>query len=121
MLFNEQVSAIRVQSEHAIGYLKGRCASLKSLRISIHKKDHIRYMVGWIVAAICVHNFALDHENMEDYTTDRFFWEGCQDELTLDRQEDIGGLVESVFVRRDNLTQGKIKRERLKTILFDSM
>jgi hypothetical protein len=121
MLFNERVSAIRVRSEHAIGYLKGRCASLKSLRISIRKKEHIRYMVGWIVAAICVHNFSLDHENMEDYTTDRFFWEGCQDELTVDQEEEMGGLVESVHGRRDNLTQGKARREELKTVLFDSM
>jgi hypothetical protein len=56
---------VRIRSEHAIGYLKGRFQSLKNLRVMIIDKKSHQYATYWIAACIAVHNFALESEARE--------------------------------------------------------
>ncbi|KZT63661.1 hypothetical protein DAEQUDRAFT_634792, partial [Daedalea quercina L-15889] len=53
--FNNHVSIIRVRSEHAIGFLKGRFQSLKHLRINIHNEKTHKFTTYWIKACIGLH------------------------------------------------------------------
>jgi hypothetical protein len=57
--FNKHVSRVRIRSEHAIGFLKGRFHSLKNLHLKIRdKKSHI-LATFWVAACIAVHSFAM--------------------------------------------------------------
>ncbi|KDQ49003.1 hypothetical protein JAAARDRAFT_102470, partial [Jaapia argillacea MUCL 33604] len=54
--FNYWVSRVRVKSEHAVGYLKGRFSSLKGLRQQIKDEtDHLR-AVEWVRTCIVIHS-----------------------------------------------------------------
>ena len=63
--FNNHVSMVRIRSEHAIGYLKGRFQSLKGLRIQIEDEDAHKFATYWVLACVAVHNFALECEAQE--------------------------------------------------------
>ncbi|KJA17757.1 hypothetical protein HYPSUDRAFT_146140 [Hypholoma sublateritium FD-334 SS-4] len=64
-LFNNHVSILRIRSEHAIGYLKGRFQSLKNLRV--HIKDRSSHVLAtyWVAACIGIHSFAMQNEAEE--------------------------------------------------------
>jgi len=73
-----------IHSEHAIGFLKGRFASLKHLRINIvNEATHIFATYG-ISACISLHCFAMmcednknpDHDNADAGSHDPFIDEG---------------------------------------------
>ncbi|KAI0045772.1 hypothetical protein FA95DRAFT_1455900, partial [Auriscalpium vulgare] len=61
-VFNNHVSMVRIRSEHAIGYLKGRFHSLKGLRVSIRDSRSHKYATYWVAACIGVHAFAMQCE-----------------------------------------------------------
>ncbi|KJA13569.1 hypothetical protein HYPSUDRAFT_119452, partial [Hypholoma sublateritium FD-334 SS-4] len=53
--FNYHLSRVRVKSEHAMGYFKGRFCSMRGLRQQIDDaRDHER-AVAWIKACIVIH------------------------------------------------------------------
>ncbi|KAE8239470.1 hypothetical protein A4X13_0g8187 [Tilletia indica] len=57
--YNYHVSNVRVRSEHAFGYLKGRFQSLRGIRMLLRNgEDHTR-MVKTVVAMLVAHNLAL--------------------------------------------------------------
>ena len=56
--FNKQVSMLRIRSEHAISFLKGRFQSLRDLRTLIQDEKTHKSAVYWVVACISVHSFA---------------------------------------------------------------
>jgi hypothetical protein len=56
---------VRIRSEHAIGYLKGRFQSLKGLRIRIKDRKTHKFATYWVAACVGIHNFALAHEAEE--------------------------------------------------------
>lgn len=56
---------LRIRSEHAIGFLKGRFQCLKSLRVSINGKTSHKIATFWIIAGIAVHAFAIRCEEAE--------------------------------------------------------
>jgi len=58
-VFNNHVSRVQIQSEHAIGYLKGCFHSLKNLHLKIKDKATHILATYWIAACIGVHNFAM--------------------------------------------------------------
>jgi len=61
--FNYHLSHVRVKSEHAMGYIKGRFCSLRGLRQQIDNAlDHER-AVAWIKACIVIHMliFLIEH------------------------------------------------------------
>ena len=60
--FNKHVSGVRIRSEHAIGFLKGRFHSLKNLCLKISdKRTHILATYR-VAACIGVHSFAMQCE-----------------------------------------------------------
>jgi len=118
-----------VQSEHCVGYLKGRWGSLKGLRVSIKGEKGVQYATLWIIACIHLHAFAMRHEQGEGLTRDRFYRNGRryqkkQQRLerewkrdhrrNMDRAETILNEDEDI-----GLLRGKIKREELKEALFN--
>ncbi|KLO10886.1 hypothetical protein SCHPADRAFT_806927, partial [Schizopora paradoxa] len=64
--FNNHVSMVRIRSEHAIGFLKGRFKSLKGLRVKIQDKRTHRLATYWVIACIMVHSFAMKCEEEEN-------------------------------------------------------
>jgi len=56
------VSILCIQSEHAIGFLKGHFQSLKGL--CIHIKDEKTHIIAtyWVAACIGIHSFAIQNE-----------------------------------------------------------
>ncbi|KAF7372947.1 DDE Tnp4 domain-containing protein [Mycena sanguinolenta] len=63
--FNNHVSMVRIRSEHAIGFLKGRFQSLKGLRISIKDDKTHQFATYWVAACVAVHSFAMHCEDEE--------------------------------------------------------
>lgn len=61
------------ESEHVIGFLKGRFQSLKNLRL--HIKDWISHIIAtyWVAACIGIHAFATQHEAEERHHIDPDF------------------------------------------------
>jgi len=49
---------LRIRSEHAIGFLKGRFQSLRDLRVLIQDEKTHKSAVYWVVACIAIHSFA---------------------------------------------------------------
>jgi hypothetical protein len=68
--FNKHVSMVRIRSEHAIGFLKGRFKSLKGLRVCINDEKSHRFATYWVAACVIAHNFAIDCEQEEASSSD---------------------------------------------------
>ncbi len=132
--FNYALSKVRIRSEHAIGYLKGRFQSLKELRIRINNAQDMSYASCWIQACIVLHAFALDMELETDeaWLEDGVVWERqqrendrrqqLQDEIELasTNREDVSG--HSSTRQRDRaLREGKLRREQLKQHYFRTL
>ncbi|CAD7060363.1 unnamed protein product [Tilletia caries] len=64
--FNRAVSNVRVRSEHAFGYLKGRFQSLRGLRVFIQDSEDHHRAVKTVVAALVAHNLALRWDRAEE-------------------------------------------------------
>lgn len=58
--FNYQLARLRVKSEHTIGIVKGRWASLKELRLTLATDGQFGFAMKWIVASCVLHNICLD-------------------------------------------------------------
>ncbi|KAF7323210.1 DDE Tnp4 domain-containing protein [Mycena chlorophos] len=87
--FNNHVSILRIRSEHAIGYLKGRFHSLKKLRLRISDATTHKIATLWVSACIIVHAFAQRHEREsradgESDSQDLFISEGLEEEESDD-------------------------------------
>ncbi|KIK79248.1 hypothetical protein PAXRUDRAFT_84373, partial [Paxillus rubicundulus Ve08.2h10] len=65
MEFNNHVSMLRIRSEHAIGFLKGRFQSLKGLLVRIVDEKSHKFATYWVAACIGLHAFAVHCENKE--------------------------------------------------------
>ncbi|EJD42779.1 hypothetical protein AURDEDRAFT_67179 [Auricularia subglabra TFB-10046 SS5] len=122
--FNYHVSRVRVRSEHCIGYLKGRFQSLRGLRLRVDKQADVLRLDSWIIACICVHNFALTREHSEDFHLDKFFEKGERimrrdrrerARLLREREEQAAAEEAVRGQRRDEeLARGRALREHLK-------
>lgn len=128
--FNYHVSAVRIRSEHCMGYIKGRWSSLRGLRIAINEPSHIQFATLWITACITLHNFAMRHEAGYDIKTDEFFISGEQiiaeeKRAAAARAEheaaELGSIRDEALreaARDVELIQGRLKREKIKKALF---
>ncbi|KAF8227500.1 hypothetical protein L208DRAFT_1013916, partial [Tricholoma matsutake] len=58
-IFNNRVSMLCIQSEHAIEFLKGHFHSLKSLWIYIKNEKTHKIATYWVAACIGIHAFAM--------------------------------------------------------------
>ncbi|KAJ8502842.1 hypothetical protein ONZ45_g11386 [Pleurotus djamor] len=123
-VFNNHVSILRIRSEHAIGFLKGRFHSLKNLRLRVDNKEGHIIATYWVAACIGIHSFAMqceeeERKNDEGYhspTEHPFIAEGLSSasdmsETTLPQATRGGGA---------RLRTGKAFRQQLKEKLFIS-
>jgi hypothetical protein len=114
---------LRIRSEHAIGFLKGRFQSLKSLRVNISNEKSHKFATYWVVACVALHTFAMRCEAEErggsdSVDEDPFIREGLssdedEDQRAMPRQPREPGDA-------DRLSAGKEWRETLKNALFDA-
>lgn len=118
-IFNNHVSMIRIRSEHAIGFLKGRFQSLKGLRILIKDEASHKFATYWVVAAIGIHSFAMkcemDERGVED-SDDPFIAEGASVSSDSDQEQVAPFPTRSRGPR--SLARAKAYREHLKALLF---
>ena len=115
--FNNHVSMVHIQSEHAIGFHKGRFHSLKHLRIWINDERSHKFATYWIVACIGIHAFAMQCEDKErsddkESEEDLFITEG----VSSSESDGIGPPREPAS--QQWLRVGKARREELKRALF---
>jgi hypothetical protein len=121
--FNNHVSMVRIRSEHAIGFLKGRFQSLKRLRVNIRNEKSHKLATYWIAACIGLHSFAMqredeenpDRDTMNAGTRDPFIDEG------LSSSSDSDQIAHHPPTRRrtsTRLQKAKAFREKLKERLF---
>lgn len=119
------MSMVRIRSEHAIGFLKGRFQSLKGLRVRIKDKNSHQFATYWVAACIGIHAFAMQCEAEErardnldgDDDEDPFIAQGLSSDSDSDTnlnplsfsQGPISGL---------RLRKAKARREQLKRRLF---
>ncbi|KZT20122.1 hypothetical protein NEOLEDRAFT_1076394, partial [Neolentinus lepideus HHB14362 ss-1] len=117
--FNKHVSMVRIRSEHAIGYLKGRFHSLKGLRVSISDEASHKFATYWVVACIGLHAFALRSEQEEracddEVDQDPFIAEG----LSSSSDSEANALRTRQRRGGTRLQAAKARREELKHALF---
>jgi hypothetical protein len=62
---------VRIRSEHAIGFLKGRFQSLKGLHVSIKDTKTHQFATYWVAAFVSVHSFAMQCEDEDAVMADR--------------------------------------------------
>ncbi|KAJ6517529.1 hypothetical protein C8R47DRAFT_255905 [Mycena vitilis] len=110
---------VRIRSEHAIGFLKGRFHSLKKLRILIKDEKTHQFATYWVMACVGVHAFAMQQEaeergagnDDEAVMADPFIDEG------LSSESDAEGNAATTHPGA-RVHHGKAKREQLKRRLF---
>ena len=112
---------VRIRSEHAIGFLKGRFHSLKNLRLAIKDANGHKLATYWIAACITVHAFAMQCEDDEQSSDesdgvmrDPFIAEG----LSSDDSESGGDNQAPTRTDMTRLQGGKTHRQQLKVRLF---
>lgn len=117
--FNKHVSMVRIRSEHAIGFFKGRFHSMKDLRVNIKDEKTHRFATYWVAACVGVHSFAMQCEEEERggdgddeaVMADPFIDEGLSS--TSGSEADNAPPLAGIQVHA-----GKSKREQLKRRLF---
>lgn len=112
---------IRIRSEHAIGFLKGRCQSLKSVRVNIVDERTHKFATYWVLACATVHTFAMKCEEEEkssdeDPADDPFVAEGH--DRGSSSESDVRGFAPQVQRGARSLEAAKAKRTELKEALF---
>src|ERR1700712_5121350 len=107
---------VRVKSEHAMGYIKGRFCSLRGLRQRINSPIDQERALTWIKTCIVIHTLISIIEN--DAEDQEFIEEliqlGQQDEIA---QPQRAGEFGTYAVRE---SRGQRKRNELKHKLFES-
>ena len=115
---------VRIRSEHAIGFLKGRFQSLKGLCINVWDERTHKFARYWIAACIGLHAFAMHCEaekrGDDDLEADEdFIAEGLEDDGSDDSDQDVGQIqVHHFGEARSRLSAGKLLCEWLKAALF---
>ena len=106
---------LRIRSEHAIGFLKGRFQSLRDLRVLIKDEKSHKAAVYWVVSCVSIHSFAVQCElgrraEDHDLADDPFVAAG----LSLSRNDGEHAPPTSHNQGSARLARGKQKREQLK-------
>lgn len=119
--FNYYLSRIRVRSEHAIGFLKGRFGSLNELRQKIRSPITHKLALIWIKTCIVLHMLAYKMESREGGEVLGSLEDWIQDEAveTEEGEMRLGtGGNEDRSINRDTAQLGTIRRESLKAQLL---
>lgn len=127
--FNNQLSMVRIRSEHAIGFLKGRFPSLKGVRVNIVNERTHKLATYWVVACIITHAFAMrceeeEHDPDSDYDpmNDPFVAEGMGGGSRSSSDSEADHVHTAGGNRRGprSLAEAKARRVKLKEALFRS-
>ena len=107
---------VRVKSEHAMGYLKGRFSSLRGLRQQIRDATDHKRALAWVKTCIIIHTLV---SFIEEGDEDNDFI----DELMREGAEAAGDVIGQDRDQSDTQRemQGQRKRTELKTMLFESL
>jgi hypothetical protein len=111
---------VRIRSEHAVGFLKGRFQSLRGLRQQIkNETDHLRAL-EWVRTCLVIHT--LIHEIETDSNTMDTEWEEELIQAGIPSDSDISDNEGPVGAgqTRGRETRGARKRRKLKDDLYDS-
>ena len=128
--FNNHVSMVHIQSEHAIGFLKGQFASLKHLRISIVDEAAHIFVTYWIAVCIGLHSFAMMCEDNENPDHDLDNVESGWQDPFIDKGLSSGpSFVENEHFRPNTqysqatqrLCKAKANCEKIKQLLFRAL
>ncbi|PIL29073.1 hypothetical protein GSI_09121 [Ganoderma sinense ZZ0214-1] len=108
---------------HAIGYLKGRFQSLKSLRLLIKDEESHKFATYWMLACVVVHNFAMECEaeeraKDEDIDDDPFIQEGLSSSSSSDSGDDASNPIMALHELRVGIAAARVRQEELKWPLF---
>ena len=124
-IYNNHVSMLRIRSEHAIGFLKGRFQSLKDLRVMIKDENSHKFATYWIVACIGIHSFAMTCEAEEkgDLSDDSFIAQGASTDASSDLYSRLNPTTQDTGPntsrsRSSTLAAAKARREVLKAKLL---
>ena len=117
--FNNHLSMVRIRSEHAIGFLKGRFHSLKHLRLRISDERSHKFATYWIAACIGIHAFAMqceaeEREEGSDFE-DPFIAEGLSSSSS---DSDLPAQPARGNISQRRLHAAKAKHEKLMRALF---
>lgn len=127
-VYNYHVSAVRIRSEHCMGFLKGQWLSLRNLRLRINNKEQLKVATLWVITCIHLHCFAMEHEEVINFSCDQFYQQGLQiiwkekdaaKESNNDRNDE--DKASNVVTEDNELWKGKAKREELKRVLYDEL
>lgn len=119
--FNNAVSMVCIQLEHAIGFLKGQFHLLKHLQVDIKDAASHKFATYWIAACIGIHAFAMQcrvekhGEDTDDEFEDPFVREGLSSsDLDLNHQP----LPTQQNASQWQVHAAKAKHKKLKRKLF---
>jgi len=124
--FNNHVSIVRIRSEHAIGFLKGRFQSLKGLRINIRNEEGHKFATYWIVSCIGLHSFAMKCEREERAAADRgsdsdsFIEQGLSSSSSSSIPTELVHHRQRRAPRTSSLAAAKARRQQLKDLLLQA-
>lgn len=117
--YNNHVSMVRIRSEHAIGFLKGRFASLKHLRVHIKNEKSHKFATYWIASCVGIHAFSMRCEAEEssnhDVMEDPFINEGLSSSSSSDNVVPAHQGSSSVRLQAAKACREKLKRRLIRT------
>ncbi len=107
---------VRVKSEHAMGYIKGRFCSLRGLRQQIDSPQDHQRAIAWIKACIVLHTliFFIEHGHEDLDYIERLVERGNR--RTGEDSSLVTDEIEAEAVRE---TRGQRKREELKAHILE--
>lgn len=101
--FNQKLSSVRVDIEHAFGILKGRWESLIGLRLMIWSREKYKLAVKWITACWVLHNILVDlkddWDRKEDWWTAEEISGHNQELLAMSQSEESAGMIKREIIK----------------------
>lgn len=90
--FNQKLSTLRADIDHAFGMLKGRWESLTGLRVLIKTQAGYKSAVHWIIACVVLHNILLSEPFQDEWHQHEGWWDAATD---VEEQFDVGQELQS--------------------------
>jgi hypothetical protein len=121
-MFGHVQLQVRIRSEHAMGYLKGRFQSLRRLRQNIDSERDWLLALTWIRVCIIIHSLAFEVENIVEDDT---FWEWVHQGVGDDGAEPLEPVRDAFnpadLARLARESDGHLKRRQVQQALFISL
>ena len=114
---------MRIRSEHAVGYLKGRFQSLRGLRQQINSERDYILALAWVRTCLIIHSFAGRIED-DEYESDFWEWveEGRNGEDEREDEEPVEGFMwDGAGPSWPGESEPQRKRRHVQEALFDAL